>query len=103
METKHTHFWEMASDIRAYVKETGLRVLSSDRKEDLTIGFATNCPEDDPKYRVWRIRIVDVQLTANKREGGFEGWSDADMCKLTHHMMASRNMVAEVLSTGILP
>lgn len=105
MEYRHTHFWVMARDIRAYVKKTGLAVLSFDDPNTRTCGFITDIPENDARHRSWRMRLADVSVTANQRENGFEGWSNEDMIRLTHpHLMGStgRIQVAKMLSTGVL-
>ena len=97
----HKHFWVMAREIRAYCRETGLRVLAKDRG-DLTCEFVTDCPEGDLRHREWCMRFADVSLTANDRLGGFDGLSEQDMIRITHpHLMrgsTGRESVAEALS-----
>ena len=98
---KHTHFWEMAREIRAHCLATGLRVLSKDRIENRTCGFVTDCEKNDLRYRDWRISFADASRTANDRKGGFDGLSEEEMIKITHpHLMGSkgREVVALNLS-----
>lgn len=100
----YDHFWTLAREVRAYCKETGLRVLSKDDRDARTIGFVTDVPEDDPRYRAFTMRLADVIRTGNQRTG-FEDFTDAEMITMTHpHLSGSegRVRVAEVLSLGIL-
>jgi hypothetical protein len=99
--TRHQHFWEMAREIRAYCRAQGLQVLVKDSLDNMTCGFVTDCAENDPRHREWRMRLADVSLTANDRRGGFDGLSEEDMIKITHpHLMGStgREKVAQALS-----
>ncbi len=99
-------FWKLAKEARAYCKETGLPVVAADNRDTRRIGFATGCPASDPRYRVFSMAIVDVQLTGNRRPPEFEGLSQEDMIRLTHPWLMSgdtRHKVAEFFSTGQLP
>lgn len=106
MEPTHTNFWDMARDIRAYCKETGLHVVVQDDQEHRRIGFTTGCAASDPRFKHWNMRLGDVSLTANKRPVDFEGLSNDDLVRITHPWLMSghtRHRVAEFLSTGALP
>ena len=103
---KYQHFWEMAHAIRGYCKETGLHVVSRDDKDDRTIGFATDCPQIDARFREWRMSLADVSRTANQRPPSFDSFTPDEMIKMTHpHLQGSsgRVVLAEILSTGKLP
>jgi hypothetical protein len=100
------HFWVLARDVRAYCRDTGLRVGSRDSVMTRRFGFYTiDVPTTDSRYREWWIRLTALSLTANKRDMGYEGFTDADMILITQHMRepSGRGLVAEHFSTGVLP
>ncbi len=102
----HVDFWQMVHAIRAYVRETGVHVLSVDQRHRMRLGFVTACPASDPRSRHWWIRLADVSRTANQRPSDFEGLSTDDLIRITHpHLMTSdgRMEIALWLSTGVLP
>lgn len=102
MDVVASHFWEMAREIRAYCKTTGLLVLAHDNPHMRTMGFETDCPMDDPRHRNWSIGLTNMIRTGNRREGGYDGGSEEDMIKITDMMrhIEGRKRVANVLSTG---
>jgi hypothetical protein len=106
MVLEHEHWWVLARDVRAYCRDTGLRVGSRDNVLTRRLGFYTlGIPTTDTRYREWCIRLTNMIRTGNQRIMGYEGFSDADMIKITQHMVnpSGRSLVAEHFSTGVLP
>ena len=102
---QHVNFWLLAREVRDYCRDTGLKVLSADDHRAMTIGFVTECDREDSRYRHWYIRVADVSLTANRRDIGYNGHTDAEMIRMSTQLMHSsgRIQVAEMLSTGVIP
>jgi len=67
------HFWMMLRTVWAYHLETGLQVIVRDDEVKRTIGFATDCPADDVRYREWFAWIGDVSLTGKDAGEGIPG------------------------------
>ncbi len=90
----------------ATARSRASNVVSRDDQESRTIGFVTDCPQIDSRFREWRMSISDVIRTGNKRPPEFDGLTDEQMIKMTHpHLQGSdgRRVLAEILSTGKLP
>jgi hypothetical protein len=102
MEVQSSHFWDMAREIPAYCKDTGLRVVALDNPRMRTFEFETEVSKDDPRHRHWHIRLTDMMRTVNKREGGYDGGSEEDMIKIKDLMrhIDGRPRVANLFSTG---
>jgi hypothetical protein len=103
---EHTHFWDMAREIRAYCEEHKVHVAVFDNRDNRTIGFAVQVSASDPLWKVWRITLANASRTANDHRDGFENLTDEEMVRIIHpHLMSSysRFRIAVALSTGQMP